>query len=141
MSSLSTLSRVPLAARRKMALMLGLFCALFLAIGGVSLTGQGQAAEFFFASLAFVLAAALGFFAWGLYRSVQIDQAELALDAAVQETLVRAGRPGQLCDCGHDHDPNELHVTDAECSHDGTGTACAHDCQTCVMRGLPRAGR
>jgi hypothetical protein len=116
-----------------MALTLAFFCALFLAIGAVSLTGRGEASEFAFAALAFVLATGLGVVAWGMHRSVQVDQAELALDTAVQETLARSGRRGGLCDCGHDHDPNELHVTDAECSHDGTGTECAHNCEFCLL--------
>ena len=134
--SSSSLSRLPFAARRKMAATLGLFCALFLAIGGVSATGQGEASAPVFATLAFVLAAGLGLVGWGIYRSVQIDRAELALDTAIQEALASAGRRGQLCDCGHDHDPNELHVTDAQCSHDGSGVACAHDCEECVLKRL-----
>ena len=124
-----------------MALTLAFFCALFLAIGGVSLTGRGEAPELAFAALAFVLATGLGVVAWGMYRSVQVDQAELALDAAVQKTLAATGRRSQLCDCGHDHDPNDLHVTDAECSHDGTGVECAHNCELCLLGGRDRAGK
>ena len=119
-----------------MALTLAFFCALFLAIGAVSLTGRGEASEFAFAALAFALAIGLGVVAWGMHRSVQIDQAELALDTAVQGTLARRG---QVCDCGHDHEPNELHVTDAECAHDGAGIECAHNCELCLLGGRRKA--
>ena len=48
-----------------------------------------------------------------------------------------------MCGCGHDHDPDEMHVTngrhgsaDESCAHDGSGTDCTHNCVSCVMRAL-----
>lgn len=130
----STLARLPFATRRKIAAILAAFCALFLAIGAVSSTGRGEASAPVFAVLAFIIAVLFGLVAWGVYRSIQLEQAELRMDAAIQDTLTRAGGHGQLCDCGHEHDPSELHVTDAECAHDGSGMDCAHGCATCVLK-------
>jgi hypothetical protein len=128
----SSVSRLPFSARRKVAMAFALFCVLFLAIGAVASTGRGEASAPVFAVIAFVVAAVLGLVAWGLHRSIRLERAEASMDAAIQDTLARSGR-GRLCDCGHDHDPTELHITDAECSHDGSGVACAHDCDTCVL--------
>ena len=56
-----------------------------------------------------------------------------------------------MCDCGHEHDPDELHFVDGEgqhltgssrpasgpaCAHDGSGTDCAHSCDTCVLASM-----
>ncbi len=50
-------------------------------------------------------------------------------------TLADSGAAG---DCGHDHDPTEMHVTDAAplC---GAGPDCDHSCADCVLaRGRAR---
>lgn len=71
---------------------------------------------------------------WGLLHSVGVDTAEAHIDAAVRG----AGSATDLsiCDCGHEHDPDELHVTDAARCDDAD--SCAHDCASCV---LPRASQ
>jgi hypothetical protein len=142
----SPLSTIPIDKRRRMAATLGLFAVLLVAIGAVAATGHGSAAFPVFTTVALLLAATLGLIAWGVIRSVQADLAEQRLDAAIEATL--AERPeyakgfASLCSCGHEHDPNELHITDAEtadahvCSHDGAGADCARDCSTCVLTAL-----
>jgi hypothetical protein len=102
------------------------------AIGAVALTGSGAAAVVF-AVLGFVLGALLGLLAWGMFRSVSIDVAAQRLDRVLEDAVTASG--ANMCGCGHEHDPDEMHVSDA-CSHDGTGGACAHDCDTCVLAGL-----
>ena len=47
-----------------------------------------------------------------------------------------SGRDSISCGCGHDHDPDELHVTDGGCAHDGRGTDCTHNCDSCVLASL-----
>lgn len=127
----SGLSAIPVAKRRRVAATLGLFVALFVAVGAVAATGRHTAAAPVFAGIAIGAAVLLGLIAWGVVHSIRLDETEARLDAAIEAT-VRA-HAGQLCDCGHEHDPAELHVTDA-CAHDGTGATCAHDCATCVLR-------
>jgi hypothetical protein len=129
----SPLSGIPVAARRRVAATLGLFVALFAAVGAVSATGRDSAAAPVFAGIAIGVAVLLALIAWGIVHSIRLDESESRLDAAVEATVRSSG--AQLCDCGHDHDPGELHVTDA-CAHDGSGQACAHDCQTCVLSAL-----
>jgi hypothetical protein len=129
----SPLSAIPVARRRRLAATIGLFVAVFAAVGAVAATGRDTAAAPVFSAIAFAAAVLLALIAWGLVRSVRIDESEGQLDAAIEATMRANG--GQLCDCGHEHDPGELHVTDA-CSHDGTGQACAHDCTTCVLSAL-----
>jgi hypothetical protein len=131
----SPLSAIPVAARRRIAATLGLFVALFAAVAAVAATGRNTPAAPVFAGIATVVAVLLGLIAWGLVRSIRLDEAEASLDAAIEATVRASG--AQPCGCGHEHDPNELHVTDA-CAHDGTGQACAHDCQTCVLSALRR---
>lgn len=131
----SRLVNVPIGARRRLGATLGLFTVLFLAVGAVAATGQGSEAAPAFSAVAFVIGLLLAFIAWGLHRSVQIDLAEERLDRAIEATITATG--ATMCDCGHDHDPNELHVTDADaCAHDGGGAACSHDCETCVLAAL-----
>lgn len=97
------------------------------AIGGGTANGHGTAAGVF-GAIAGCAAALLALLGWGVHRSVEIDLAAQEFDAAVPGTAL-------TCGCGGHHDPAELHVTDAppQCDHDGTGLACSHDCQTCVL--------
>ena len=127
----SALSAIPADRRRRLAATLGLLAALFVAVAAVAATGRSTPAAPVFCGIAIAVAAFLALLAWGVLHSVRIDESEAALDAAIVDT-VRA-RGGQPCGCGGDHATGELHVTDA-CAHDGAGTSCAHDCQTCVLR-------
>jgi hypothetical protein len=137
----SPLSGIPIEKRRHAAATVGLFAALFVAIGAVALTGRTSAAAPVFSVIALVLAALLGLIAWGITRGIRMDLAEMRLDAAIEATLAERPEYATLCSCGHDHDPNELHITDEDksgdsCSHDGAGAACAHDCGTCVLAAM-----
>ena len=68
-------------------------------------------------------------------------QTYVELEAGGKDAFARMIRDGRYAPYTwrvrhfREHDPNELHVTDA-CAHDGTGAACAHDCQTCVLSAL-----
>src|SRR5690348_8871771 len=131
----SRLARVPVRGRRRLAATLLLFAMLFVAVAAVAATGRGTAAAPVFCAVALCVAILLGLIAWGVQRSVSIDLAEQRFDAAIDETMSEHGGHAAMCGCGHEHDPNELHVTDA-CDHDGSGAACAHDCETCVLAAL-----
>jgi fatty acid desaturase len=127
----SRLSTVAIPARRRLAATLALFAALFVAVGVVAATGGGSAAAPVFSAIALVVAVLLALLAWGVHHSVRLDQDEQRLDDAIRRTVAASG--ASMCDCGHDHDPNELHTTD--CAHDGRGDSCAHDCESCVLAG------
>ena len=129
----SPLSAVPVSRRRHAAATLGLFAMLFIAVGAVALTGGQTPVLRVFAIIALVTAALLGLVSWGLVHSIRIDAADAELDAAIEQALAESG--GVSCGCGHDHDPAELHV-DTGCAHDGAGTDCAHDCDTCALSAL-----
>jgi hypothetical protein len=132
----SQLSRVPVSGRRRLAATLLPFAVLFLAIGAVAAVGTGTSAAPVFSAIALVVGVLLGLMAWGVRRSIRIDTAERELAAAVESTLAAHGYQS-MCGCGVEHDPDELHIVDAEpCAHDGAGAVCAHDCQTCVLAGL-----
>lgn len=142
----SQLSRVPIPGRRRLAATLLLFATLFLTIAAVAAVGSGTSAAPVFCAIALVVAVLLALIAWGVQHSVRIDTADHALSAAIDDTL-RAGGYQNMCNCGVEHDPNELHLVGGDdghsadaCAHDGSGAACSHDCQTCVLAGL-RAGR
>jgi hypothetical protein len=138
----STLTAIPIRQRRRLAAVLGGFAVLFLAIGAVTVTDTSSAGLVVIAAIAFLVGITLALVAWGVFASVRRDGAERRLDDAVQAALAANGQPF-TCDCGHDHDPDELHVVDepaaeaAEparaCAHDGSGVECAHSCDTCVL--------
>jgi hypothetical protein len=135
----SSLSRVPIATRRRLGAVLGLFAVLFVAVGALAASGPGSVGRTVLVLLSFVVAAVLGLVAWGVYTSVRDELAEHRLDAVLTEAV--SGYGGMSCGCGHEHDPAELHITDAEpetgvCAHDGAGQACAHDCSTCALAAL-----
>lgn len=133
----SSLSSVPVTARRRLAATLALFAVLFAAVGAVALTGRGTAAAPVFSAIALAVAVLLGLIAWGVQRSVRLDLARRQLDDAIEETIAAAGGHAAMCGCGVEHDPDELHVTDGDaCAHDGSGAACSHDCDTCVLAAL-----
>jgi ABC-type nickel/cobalt efflux system permease component RcnA len=135
----SPLSGIPIPRRRQLAATLALFAALFVAVGAVAMTGHPTAVRAF-GGVALVIALLLGLMAWGVLRSMRIDAADRALDAAIDAAVTE--KYGSLCSCGHEHDPNETHITDA-CAHGG-GEGCERDCTTCVlaaMRPSPRLSR
>jgi hypothetical protein len=146
----SPLSQIEIEKRRQVAATLGLFAMLFIAIGAVAATGPATAVIRGFVVVALVVAVLLGLMAWGVLRSIKLDRDEARLDAAIEQAVRKSGR--NMCDCGHEHDPDELHFVDGEgthltgakCAHDGTGTDCSHSCETCVLAALrpsPRSTR
>jgi hypothetical protein len=142
----SPLSGIAVEKRRQLAATLGLFAMLFIAVGAVAATGAETAIIKTCVVVALLVAVLLGLMAWGVLRSVKLDAADRRLDAAIEQAVRAQG--GQMCDCGHEHDPDELHFTDGEgqhltgqaCAHDGTGADCAHSCDTCVLASLRPAG-
>lgn len=154
----SALSTIPIQKRRSLAVTVGLFAALFAAVGVVAATGDRPGAVRVFSVIALVAAGLLGLIAWGLANSIRLDRADARLDAAIEHAVRAHG--GQLCDCEHEHDPGELHVVDGPsadapsvngprsgdvvdgpdagdpCGHDGAGHQCSHTCDTCVLQTL-----
>lgn len=129
----SPLSTIPVEKRRQLAATLGLFAVLCVAMGVVATTGRAQTIIRIFSAVMLIVAALLGLAAWGVVRSIQADLAEQRLDAAV----AASGGEALSCDCGHDHDVSETTVTDRNiCGHDGAGTECAHDCNSCVLASM-----
>lgn len=155
-SSSTTLSGVPIEKRKQFAATLGLFSVLFVAVGAVAATGPGTAVIRVFVAVALVVAVLLALMAWGVVHSIKDDtataysvEAERDMDALIDEALAASPRKyGSLCNCGHDHDPTELHFTDEDglrsdagpaadgCDHDATGVECRHDCADCVLASL-----
>ena len=133
----SALSGIPVERRRRSAATLGLISVLFVTVGIVALTGTTPGVVRVFSSISLGIAALLALVAWGVAHSVKLDLAEQRLDAAIDAAVQQLGGSAATCGCGHDHDPDEMHVSDAApCAHDGSGTDCAHNCDTCALRAL-----
>jgi hypothetical protein len=138
----SPLSEIDVDKRRQVAATLGLFAMLFIAVGAVAGTGADTAVIKVFVGIALLIALVLGLLAWGVLRSIKLDLEAQQLDATIDAAVRASG--GWSCDCGHDHDPTEMHVVDSDesdggatvCSHDGTGRDCAHSCDTCVLAAM-----
>ena len=112
-----SLSDVAVPKRRQLAATLGLFATLFVAVGAVAATGPGTAVVHAFVVVALVVAAVLGLMGWGVLHSIRADRSaatEGELDAMIERAVAAQG--GRMCDCGHEHDPTELHITDADAS-------------------------
>ena len=150
----STLSAIPAARRRHLAALLGLFGALFLAVGAVALTGNAPGAVRVFAAVALTGALLLGLTAWGVAASVRMERSTAQLDAVIEESIAGLGDHEALrCGCGGDHDPDEMHVrgTDPDAAVDATAASCPasgqaagavaadcpHSCAACVLTGQP----
>jgi hypothetical protein len=135
----SPLSGIALEKRRQFAATLGLFAMLFIAVGAVAATGATTATIKTFVAVALIIAVLLGLMAFGVLRSIRLDLAEQRLDAAIVDTVKARG--ASMCDCGHEHDPTEMHYmgerADA-CAHDGAGADCSHSCDTCVLATMRR---
>ena len=131
---------IAIAQRRRLAATLGLFAALFVAVGVVAGTGGSNtpAVVRVFSAVALAVAVLLGLMAWGVTRSVRVDVAEERLNKAIEQAITAGGESVSdlACGCGHDHDADEMHVTADACAHDGTGVECAHSCDTCVLARL-----
>lgn len=134
---------MPIDQRRRLAALLGLFAALFLVVGAVTVTDAATVAFKVFAGVALVTGLVLAMMSWGVVTSVRQATGERRLDAAVEDALAAAppaARRQFRCGCGQEHDPTEMHIVDAEpaeaCAHDGTGTACTHSCDTCALAAL-----
>ncbi|MDP9115797.1 MAG: hypothetical protein M3O28_00710 [Actinomycetota bacterium] len=155
----SPLSGIPIERRRQFAATLGLFAVLFVAVGIVAMTGRAHGVAIGFSAVSLSVAALLALGAWRVALTVRADLAEQHLDAAIAESIATLG-PGQMCGCGHDHDPDELHVStarhaevstarhadmgSADCADDGHGLDCSRDCPSCVlasMRPSPTSSR
>jgi hypothetical protein len=130
----SPLSGIAVEKRRQLAATLGLFAMLFIAVGAVAATGASTGVVKAFVVIALVVAVVLGLMGWGVLHSVKLDLAEQRLDAAIERTVTARG--GTMCDCGHEHDPDELHVVDDPCAADGHGVGCTHSCDTCVLAAM-----
>jgi hypothetical protein len=133
----SALSGIPVERRRRSAATLGLISMLFVTVGIVALTGTTPGVVRVFSSISLGIAALLALMAWGIAHSVKLDLAEGRLDAAIDAAVTQLGGSAVGCGCGHDHDPDEMRVSAAApCAHDGAGTDCAHNCDTCALQAL-----
>jgi len=142
----SPLTGIPIERRRHFAATLGLFAVLFAAVGLVATTGTTPGIVRVFSAIALIVALLLGGVAWGVTHSVKIDLAEERLNQAIEDAIAARGGTDAGSElaggCGHDHDHDvdEMHVTDEPCAHDGpcpvSGTECTHNCDTCVLASL-----
>ena len=126
----SQLSAVAPAQRRTAARIAGLFAAVLLIVGVTPWLRDSPTALRALAVVVLLAAVTLALVAWGLVRSVALEQASSSVDAAVEAAMAAGGH--QMCDCGEAHDPDEMHITDA-CPSEG---ACNHDCATCKLTAL-----
>ncbi|WP_375489037.1 hypothetical protein [uncultured Jatrophihabitans sp.] len=136
---MSSLSAVPLHKRRQFAATLGLFAVLLIAVGAVAATGAHTAAMTAFVVVALVAGAVVAVLSWGVALSIRNDREAAHLDAAIADAVAEHSVPGGAaagalaCGCGHEHDPEELHVQGDPCAHDGHGDLCSRTCDTCVL--------
>jgi hypothetical protein len=105
----SALANVPISRRRRAARSAALLAAVMVAVVIVAWARPAPGIIRIFAVLALAGAVMLGLMAWGLLRSVRVDEAEVAVDADVAQSA------GTCCGggCGCEHDATELRVTDA----------------------------
>ncbi len=107
---------------------------LCLVIGILPWVGASSAGVRILAVVALLAGVVVALVAWGLLQSISADR-QRAEEAELDAVLIEAAGPAGACSCGHEHDPDELHITDA-CEHDGAGAACGHDCDSCVLASL-----
>jgi hypothetical protein len=136
----SSLSAIPVHKRRQVSATLGLFAVLLVAVGAVAATGWSTTAMKAFVIIALVAGGVIAVMAWGVALSVRGDLEQARLDTAIADAVAEHGRAAgtgsSACGCGHEHDPEELHVADDPCAHDGAGALCSRTCDTCVLSRL-----
>lgn len=132
----SELSRIPITRRRHAAALLGLLAVFMIAVGVLPWAAETSPGVRVVATVVLVAAVLVALVAWGLLHSTVLDERRQA-DAEFDARLIEAAGPAGACGCGHDHDPDELHITDA-CAHDGGGVECEHNCDSCVLAALRR---
>jgi hypothetical protein len=128
----SSLSVVPLERRRRAAWAAGLLAAVMLIVFVLAWVRPAPGVVRLFGALALAGAVLLGLMTWGVVRSIRLDRADAALDAAIAST------GAVKCGCGRDHDHDELHLTDATCER---GASCDHSCAACVLAARSSDGR
>jgi hypothetical protein len=120
----SALSTVPIDRRRRAARSALLLAAVMAVVFVVAWVRPAPGVVRLFASVALVGALMLGLMSWGLVRSIRLDTADRTVAAAIDDTAAT------MCDCGREHDPDELPVNDARCER---GASCDHSCAACVL--------
>ena len=137
---MGSLSVIPVHKRRQLSATLGLFSVLLIAVGAVAATGWSAPAMKIFVVIALLAGVVVAVMAWGVALSVRGDLEQERLDAVIVDAVAEHGRAGGTvslaCGCGHEHDPEEIHVTGDPCSHDGSGALCSRTCDTCVLSRL-----
>src|SRR4051812_27275246 len=91
----SPLSGIAVEKRRRLAATLGLFAMLFIAVGAVAATGATDGLVKAFVAVALVVAVLLALMAWGVLRSVRLEDADRRVEAAIEAAVGRS-----MCDCG-----------------------------------------
>ncbi len=118
-----------MSSRRRAAAASALIALLLVVVGVLPWTDHSSTPVRVLSVLVLAAGAFAALVAWGLLRSTGLEVAEARLDAAVTEAAGLASGP---CDCGQDHDPDEMHVVDAPACG-STADACAHNCDTCIL--------
>jgi hypothetical protein len=103
----SSLSGVPIERRRRAAWAAGLLAAVMTIVFVLAWVRPAPGVVRLLATVALLGAVVLGLMTWGVVRSIRLDRADAALDTAIAST------GATICHCGRDHDPDEMHVTDA----------------------------
>jgi hypothetical protein len=140
----SQLAAIPPSTRRRAAAVVGAFAVLFGVVGVLCWVRDSTLALRILGVIVLLAAVVLALIAWGLLNSVRIDRISDELDAEIAEQIAHHDA---TCGCGQDHDMTEMTTvsgappaaTTADCSgggHDGSGTECAHDCDTCTLAAL-----
>ncbi|HEY3738122.1 MAG TPA: hypothetical protein VGL26_11845 [Jatrophihabitans sp.] len=126
----SQLASIAPATRRRAAAVVGVFAALFAVVGVLSWARDANAAVRVIGTIVLVAAAVLALIAWGLLNSIRVDRLSDELDAELAEAIAHHDA---TCGCGQTHDMTEMTTV---CAHDGAGTDCAHNCDTCALAAL-----
>ncbi|MEP6598094.1 MAG: hypothetical protein ABJB98_01455 [Actinomycetota bacterium] len=107
----SSLSQLSLTGRRRAALAAAVLAALSGLAGVLPWTSRSPGVLRALSVVVLLIAGASALVGWGLARSVRLDYAEAHFDEAVRAGVSSAD--AAQCGCAHEHDPDELHITDA----------------------------
>lgn len=122
---------VPVFARRRAATVLGLFTALFLAVGVIALVGDVNWFVKVLGVIVLLGAVVLGLVTWGVLNSIRVDRYAAEFESEMAQAIAEHDA---TCGCGESHDMD--HMDTVACEHDGAGKDCAHNCSTCTLAAL-----